>query len=44
MGGRGGTFRITGRDKGRTLTVKVTGEAPGYTAKAQTSKATKKVR
>jgi uncharacterized protein YkwD len=44
VGATGRTYRITGRDKGRTLTVKVTGEAPGYTAKAQTSKATKKVR
>ena len=42
-GATGPSYLVTGKDQKKKLTVKVTGRAPGYTTKSQTSKATKKV-
>lgn len=37
------SYTLTSADKGKKITVKVTGKALGYATKSQTSKATKKV-
>lgn len=42
-GATSSTYLLVSKDKGKKLTVKVTGKAPGYTTKSKTSKATKKI-